>query len=116
MVTVICLYFGSWPWVREKALLDVAEFARKKTLANLQTVVQGSSQNATISADVFDSHEPSTVIPFVISVRQWDFTILKTKPLSLKTAVYSGRTYYVWFFGLKVRLPYKGSPRQGTKR
>ncbi len=116
MVTVICLYFGSWLWVRDRALLDVAEFTRRKTLANLQTVVQGSSQNATISADVFDFHDPSTVIPFVISVRQWDFTILKPKPLTLKTAAYSGRKYYVWLFGLKVRLPYEGPPRRRTIR
>ena len=105
-VTLICLYFGLWPWVKDKALLDVAEFAQRQTLANYQTVVQGSTQNDTLPAVVLDFHEPSTVIPFVISGRQWDFRVRKTKP----QAVYSGRRYYVWFFGLKVRLPYESPP------
>ncbi len=109
MVTLICLYFGSWPWVRDKALLDVAEFAHEKTIANFKTV----HRNATIEIDALDFSEPFAPVPFVVSVKQWDLPDIKQ---SFKTAVLSSRKYYIWFFGLKVRLPYEGPPRQRTKR
>ena len=119
MVSVICLYFGSWPWVQDKALLDVAEFALEKSNANLLTVhpnlQTGRRNNATISIDMdaLDFSEPFAPMPFVVSVEQWDLPDVKQ---SLKTAAYSGRKYYVWLFGLKVRLPYEGPPRQRTSR
>lgn len=65
-----------------------------------------------IDMDALDFSEPFAPMPFVVSVEQWDLPDVKQ---SLKTAAYSGRKYYVWLFGLKVRFPYEG-PRQRTSR
>lgn len=99
MVSVICLYFGCWPWVEKKAHLDVARFARTETLLALATA-QPKASTIKIPIAVWDSHDPLTVIPFVISVCHLDSANIKTPK----------RAYYVWLFGLKARLPYKGPP------
>ena len=92
--------------MREKALLDVAEFAHEKTIANVKTIYPHSPVNTS----AWSVSDPLPPIPFVISVEQWTVADVKAYTVGID------RTYYVWFFGLKVRLPYKGPPRQIPKR
>jgi hypothetical protein len=58
-----------------------------------------SSQNAMLTT------RPSSSIPFVVGVKQWD-----SDEIRKDGQLVGGRKYYLWFFGMKIRLPYEASP------
>ena len=76
-VTVVAVYFGSWPWCREAALKDV--------------------QNSVSKAEI--NFSPVPVAPFVITVDQAR-AVVPTAGLQFR------RHYYLWCFGMTIKLPY----------
>ena len=88
VVTLVCLYFGSWPWCKERAIKDVAEYAKQE-----RSVPKGFRLGVNGYARA----------PFVVGL---DEHVVFSRP-GAGTFGSSYRGDYVWLAGLVVKLPYK---------
>jgi hypothetical protein len=95
IVLVVAAYFGSWPWLEERAHKDVKEAATAKSKEDAER-----SGNPLLKKGSQFFHSPSSVAPFVLRVNENDFTA---------TRLSSHFRYYVWLFGWSIRLPITSS-------
>ena len=84
-VTLACVYFGSWQWLRDRAEQDVARAVGK----NKWLVIENRPH-----------------VPFIITVSQ-NVEIHDPSPIDFgRYRIVKRRDYYAWVFGWTVKLPY----------
>ena len=83
LVLIVAAYFGSWPWLEERALADVNRaFSTPRNMRH-----------------IFDSRDTQTSIPLVVRVTEY-FTLSERLTYDgFSTGYWERRSYHVWFFG-----------------
>ena len=98
VVTLVCAYFGSWPWLESQALRDVDGAATRACNTYFERNETTFSQMGVIYSG-FQTMLPDSTAPYVVCVHE--ATLHKA----------SGtwrwrRRYYAWMFGPTLRLPF----------
>ncbi len=92
LITLACVYFGSWPWLEERATKDVQIAAENRF--DHDFVEAGSSYFMYNGPPLF---RPSSKLPFILSVDESTFDKL--------TVAGWHKRHYLWLFGWTLRLP-----------
>ena len=104
-VTLVCLYFGSWPWLRERAERDVVAVVEPD-------VVDVVEQSDSVTYPTDKGSVTSSSIPLVVSVSTTGYFAVKSYQAPPGGQVLhdfeprTTRNYYLWLFGWTVKLPY----------
>ena len=96
-VAMVAIALSAWPNLKTRAMNDVAILATNRTRDEFIAV----TGEATIHQDPHEVAMPSTVMPYVVRVVHAD-----KGEMNLPKGIYATTwKYYVWCFGLKLRLP-----------
>ena len=101
-MTLICAYFGAWEATKRYGV----PVARDTPIANVTIVDSTGRHGVSVAGDTATANASSPA-PFRIARDEWK---LEEEPKGAWWDLSQHRCYYLWLFGPRFRLPFKGKP------